>query len=72
MLEAIPFLLLVIFGVCSILFRKRITQSVVRWQQKVFDTTVGARGIKFLERGYLIGGAFVLVLSLLHLLGILK
>jgi len=68
----IPFLVMVIVGASSMLFRKRITQSVVRWQQKVFDTTVGTRGIRFLERGYFVGGTFLLIFSLLHLLGILK
>ena len=72
MMEAIPFLFIGIVGFCSILFRRRITQSVVRWQQKVFDVTYGERGVKILEWCYVGGGAFFLVVSLFSLLRMLK
>jgi hypothetical protein len=72
MLEAIPFLFIAIVGFCAILFRRRITQSVVRWQQKVLDVTTGQRGIKILEWGYIVIGVFFLVMGLLSLLRTLK
>lgn len=72
MSSAIPFILIMAIGLCSIVFHKQITQSVVKWQSKAFDVTYGSRGIKILERCYLIGGFFFLIIGLLNLIGVLK
>ena len=72
MSNVIPFVLIAIMGLCSIIFHKQITQSVVKWQSKAFDVKYGDRGIKIVERCYLIGGFFFLIIGLLNLIGVLK
>ncbi len=72
MLEMIPFIFSTAVGLCAILFRKRLVRSVVRWQQKVMDVTTGERGIRILERCYLGGGVFFLLIGLLQLLSMLQ